>query len=89
MGSEGRHTSADIAAIRARQFNTCAGCGVSFDFVRPTVDHIKALINGGTNWPSNIQLLCRSCNDSKGAKDMSEWYPAWDINQYVIGANNG
>jgi 5-methylcytosine-specific restriction endonuclease McrA len=28
-------------------------------------DHKTPLTRGGTNWPSNIQLLCRKCNVKK------------------------
>jgi hypothetical protein len=33
-----------------------------------SIDHIQALANGGTNDVENLQLLCRSCNSSKGAR---------------------
>jgi len=32
------------------------------------VDHIYPIALGGTNEGSNLQLLCRFCNRSKGAK---------------------
>lgn len=32
------------------------------------VDHIVPLANGGTNDPTNLQLLCRRCNSKKGAR---------------------
>jgi len=32
------------------------------------LDYIKPLSKGGKNSPDNIQLLCRRCNRSKGAK---------------------
>lgn len=43
------------------------------------MDHIIPLANGGINDVSNLQLLCASCNLSKGAKSMpvSNLYEAW------------
>lgn len=34
----------------------------------PTVDHIVAIKNGGTDTLDNVQLTCKHCNSSKGAK---------------------
>jgi 5-methylcytosine-specific restriction endonuclease McrA len=31
------------------------------------------MARGGSNWPSNLQLLCKSCNLSKGARDAEEF----------------
>ncbi len=31
------------------------------------------VIKGGTNWPDNLQLLCRPCNIAKAAKDPFVW----------------
>lgn len=81
----GSHTVADIEAILKKQSNVCAGCGVSFDFVPYTEDHIVALSKGGSNNADNIQLMCNPCNDSKGSKSMADWCPPWDIHQYLIG----
>lgn len=32
----------------------------------PTIDHIKAMANGGHHEPSNLQLACFECNTKKG-----------------------
>jgi hypothetical protein len=44
----------------------CKQCGAITDL---TIDHIKALIKGGTNDLDNLQLLCRSHNSQKSDKD--------------------
>jgi 5-methylcytosine-specific restriction endonuclease McrA len=66
--AEGSHTAADIARIIEAQGYKCALCRKSVK-KKYHVDHILALVNGGANWPSNLQILCPSCNCSKGAKD--------------------
>lgn len=48
----------------------CVACG-SVD--RLEVDHIHPVSRGGSDDPANLQVLCKSCNTSKGAKTMSEW----------------
>lgn len=51
--------------IGRRDSFKCKHCGSSDDLA---IDHIFALANGGTNELDNLQLLCRSCNSSKGAR---------------------
>lgn len=69
--AEGSHTLSDIREIRS-QTHFCL-CGADFKIVKPTVDHIVPLSRGGSDWASNLQLLCGPCNDSKGSKLMCEW----------------
>lgn len=38
----------------------------------PRYDHIIALINGGQNRESNIQLLCSGCHDDKTKGDVRD-----------------
>ncbi|UPT53098.1 HNH endonuclease [Synechococcus phage Yong-M3-232] len=66
--AEGRHTAADIAAIYEAQKGRCAYCKASLKNARH-VDHIVPLAKGGSNWPSNLQLLCPPCNMAKRDKD--------------------
>lgn len=48
----------------ARQLQPfCRVCHSTQDL---TADHIISLANGGRNELQNIQVLCRSCNSSKG-----------------------
>ena len=71
-GAEGKHFIADIRSILENQNGRCKVCFVD---VREGyhVDHIVPLIKGGSNWPNNLQILCPSCNTSKGARDYDEW----------------
>ena len=66
----GFYTPKDVEELRVLQNDLCAACRRK---TKLEVDHILAVVRGGTNARSNLQLLCRKCNASKGAKDMTEW----------------
>jgi 5-methylcytosine-specific restriction endonuclease McrA len=71
--AEGRYTIKDIYALFVAQDGKClqpCGADIKNNY---HIDHIVALSTGGTNWPNNLQLLCPTCNLSKGSKSMSEW----------------
>jgi 5-methylcytosine-specific restriction endonuclease McrA len=67
-GAEGVHTADEINALFAKQNGKCAFCFCSIK-KGYHVDHVVPLIRGGSNWISNIQLLCQPCNNRKHAKD--------------------
>lgn len=68
-GAAGRHTAEDIRNILGKQKYKCAECKASVRLkAKRQVDHIIPIARGGTNWPSNLQILCAPCNMSKGAK---------------------
>lgn len=69
INAEGRFTADDIALITKAQGGKCACCGKKRKL---TIDHIKPLTKGGSNWPSNIQMLCQPCNSSKKDRDPVE-----------------
>jgi len=48
------------------QNNCCTLCGVSFDLVKATKDHIVPVTKGGGLTANNVQALCGPCNSSKG-----------------------
>ena len=56
----------DKAHLYAEQKGKCNGCEVKFPARNMTVDHIKPFSKGGSDKPSNLQLLCNSCNSMKG-----------------------
>jgi 5-methylcytosine-specific restriction endonuclease McrA len=70
--SEGQHTKEDVLALFARQKAKCACCRISIK-AGYDVDHIMPIALGGSNAPSNLQLLCAPCNRSKNAKDPIVW----------------
>jgi 5-methylcytosine-specific restriction endonuclease McrA len=69
--ADGIHTDVDIANILTTQQGKCNGCKQCLKSYH--VDHVIPLIRGGSNWPSNLQILCPKCNLSKGAKMPDVW----------------
>ena len=61
---------------KLRQSNhACAYCGKVFRSPKEaTIDHIFPRIKGGTNEMENIVFACKTCNSSKGDRDMFGWY---------------
>ena len=62
----GSHTVEEWLALCAAYDGKCACCGAE----EQTLDHIVPVLLGGSNDIENIQPLCRSCNSSKGAKEL-------------------
>lgn len=76
LGAEGWHTAGDIARLYKDQHGRCSYCGIRL-FMRVKygycVDHVVAIVRGGSNWPTNLALSCWSCGSSKGAKSVEEY----------------
>jgi 5-methylcytosine-specific restriction endonuclease McrA len=70
--AEGKYTRRDELMLLERQRGRCANCGVACA-KRYHIDHVIPLAKGGSNWPSNLQILCPTCNSRKSAKDPIEW----------------
>lgn len=67
-GADGFHTLEDVERLLVSQKFKCAECGKSVK-KEHHVDHIMPLSKGGSNWPSNLQILCPACNMEKHATD--------------------
>jgi 5-methylcytosine-specific restriction endonuclease McrA len=67
-GAEGSHSGSDIKRIYMSQKEKCPICRKPLNNIYH-VDHVMPLSRGGTNWSSNLQLLCPRCNLKKSAKD--------------------
>jgi len=63
--ARGSHTTAEWRAILARYDGACVKCGSEQDI---TLDHVMPLAMGGTDFATNLQPLCLSCNCSKQDK---------------------
>lgn len=74
-GAPGTHTREDILKLFDNQDGLCNNPACKVGLVQGYhVDHMVPVSRGGSNDPGNLQLLCRSCNDSKGTKTPEEWY---------------
>lgn len=74
--AEGSFSASDIQRIFEVQFGMCTGCGDPLESSggnKYHVDHVMPISLGGSNWPSNLQLLCPRCNHSKNAKHPDLW----------------
>lgn len=69
--AQGSYTAKDIERIATLQRNCCANCRRKLRGFH--VDHIEPLSRGGSNWPTNLQLLCPPCNLKKHAKTPERW----------------
>ncbi|TIX28837.1 MAG: HNH endonuclease [Mesorhizobium sp.] len=66
---EGTHTAEDLRKILNMQNGKCGYCKKRVRNGDWHADHIKPIARGGSNWPSNIQVLCPNCNARKHARD--------------------
>lgn len=64
-GAEGSHTLEEWKALCEKWGNTCCQCRKK---LKLTKDHIFPLSLGGTDYITNIQPMCRSCNSKKWKK---------------------
>jgi 5-methylcytosine-specific restriction endonuclease McrA len=69
-GAEGRHTLKEWEDLCESVGGVCVCCGEKKGLTR---DHIVPLTKGGTNYISNIQPLCISCNSKKGNRSSANY----------------
>lgn len=67
-GNGGRFTAAEWRALKQKYDYTCLRCRKQEPEIKLTPDHVKPLVQGGSNSIDNIQPLCFSCNCSKRDK---------------------
>jgi 5-methylcytosine-specific restriction endonuclease McrA len=72
-GIEGSFSVSEEKALYLKQGGKCAVCRVRVGVKSYHRDHIVPLSRGGSNFISNIQILCPGCNMEKGAKNPIEF----------------
>lgn len=74
-GAGGAFTESQIEALYVQQHGCCAACREPLPLAAMHRDHIVPIAHGGCSDINNIQLLCPTCNRSKGAKRPEQWSP--------------
>ncbi len=59
--------------LMRRQSNTCVYCGARRIARSMDIDHITPIVRGGSNDDSNLQVICRPCNQRKGPMNDTEF----------------
>lgn len=77
-------------ALYIRDGFGCAYCGRDLKDARPeevTLDHLLPRIKGGDNSASNLVTACRSCNSSRGDRDLQSFAPGGSLERigHLIG----
>ena len=68
-----KYTVKDKASYFKAQNGKCNGCKRSVPIDLMHLDHIRAFAKGGSDKPSNFQLLCSTCNGKKGTKTQTQF----------------
>lgn len=60
----------DDERTKMTEAQACCYCGATDNLC---MDHLIPKMRGGPDSPENLVIACRSCNSSKGGRDMLEW----------------
>jgi 5-methylcytosine-specific restriction endonuclease McrA len=73
LNAPGTFTEEQVSDLYVKQKGKCANCLCRIKKGEFHRDHIVALSRKGSNFISNIQLLCPTCNTRKNSKDHIEF----------------
>ena len=73
MVSAGFSTPEMIQAARGKPCPYCTRTMEGNKQRRPSRDHIKARVNGGTLRPGNCLIVCQGCNGDKDTHTLDQW----------------
>jgi len=73
IAAPGCWSQEDINRLFHKQRGLCYYCKRRIAPSTYQIDHKMPLSRGGSNWPANLGLTCRSCNASKRAKTEEEY----------------
>lgn len=72
LQAEGSHTDQDVLDLAVAQGFTCVYCSAPLA-KGCHIDHKTPLSRGGSDYPSNLQILCGPCNLKKNARTDEEY----------------
>lgn len=72
------------SVLRMVRSSLCVGCRVPVS-ARSAGDHLIPLHDGGSDSAENYVPMCRSCNSSKGKRDLLEWWESKDRDPLALG----
>lgn len=78
-GTNGSCSVADLDRIWLKQDGKCANphCHIKLTKRTRQLDHKNPLSKGGSNYPRNLQWMCRPCNSIKRDKPWSAFLAEW------------
>jgi 5-methylcytosine-specific restriction endonuclease McrA len=88
--AEGQFTFNDFKKLSKDYCNKCLACNCKGTKENPlSMDHVIPLSRGGRNDAGNIQVLCKSCNSSKGLNiiDYRPFWLEWTLD--ILSKSNG
>jgi 5-methylcytosine-specific restriction endonuclease McrA len=71
LNVEGEHSLDQYLKLKQSYHQICPACNKKEPEIKLERDHIIPLSKGGTNYISNIQMLCKGCNSKKGTRIIS------------------